>query len=223
MFVRRFCFSLILILCSVAGYGDDVGSGARKFAQMGAELPTANVYRTASGAPGHAYWQQQADYKIDVRLDESKRAITGSETISYRNNSPDTLRYIWIQLDQNRFADNSLDEMSAAESSSEDRLSYYRVREEQSFADNQHGYRISLVADGRGKVLPYQIVDTMMRIDLPAPLKTGKSVSVQIDWSFNIIEEVAIGGRGGYEYFEETDTNIFFLAQWFPRLAAYTD
>jgi hypothetical protein len=223
MFVRRFCFSLILVLCSVVGYGDDVGSGARKFAQMGAELPTANVYRTASGAPGHAYWQQRADYEIDVRLDENKRTITGSEVISYRNNSPDTLRYIWIQLDQNRFADNSLDEMSAAESSKEDRLSYSRVREEQSFADNQHGYRISLVADSKGKVLPYQIVDTMMRIDLPAPLKTGKSVSIQIDWSFNIIEEVAIGGRGGYEYFEETDTNIFFLAQWFPRLAAYTD
>jgi hypothetical protein len=94
---------------------------------------------------------------------------------------------------------------------------------EQSYSDNQHGYQISLVADGGGKVLPYQIVGTMMRIDLPAPLKTGKSTSVRIDWFFTIIEEVAIGGRGGYEFFEETDTNIFFLAQWYPRLAAYTD
>lgn len=196
------------------------GSGARKFAQLDQMLPTPNVYRTASGAPGAQYWQQKVNYTIDVRLDEEKRRIFASEKIEYINHSPDTLRYLWIQLDQNRFSETSLDQYSR--SVSEDKVTYRTLRRSQSFDDNSHGYLITRVADG-SKNLHYKIVDTMMRVDLPKPLKPGAKTSLEIDWEFNIIEQVATGGRGGYEKFPDNDTYIFFLAQWFPRLAAYTD
>ena len=84
-----------------------------KFRQLNEYLPTSNVYRTASGAPGHEYWQQRADYKIDVTLDDSKQTLTGSANITYHNNSPDSLKYIWLQMDQNRFdPKTSMDQMS---------------------------------------------------------------------------------------------------------------
>ena len=200
---------------------DKPGSGAAKFAQLGQDLPTPNVYRTASGAPGPQYWQQQVDYKIRVQLDEIGFRITGTESIDYTNNSPDTLRYLWLQLDQNKFADDSISRL--AETASEDRLSFYKLRQLQSYEDHEHGYEITRVADKRGKKLAYTIVNTMMRIDLPKALRPGAKTGIQIDWQFNIIEEVAIGGRGGYEKFKDNDTYTFFLAQWFPRLAAYTD
>ena len=83
-----------------------------KFRQLGTELPSPNIYRSASGAPGPAYWQQQVDYVMDVKLDEDKKRIIASETINYINNSPDTLRYLWVALDQNRFKDGSMARMS---------------------------------------------------------------------------------------------------------------
>ena len=78
-----------------------------KFRQLDELLPTPTSYRTASGAPGHKYWQQQADYKIKVTLNDQTQRLTASETIIYINNSPDTLNYLWLQLDQNRFKRNS--------------------------------------------------------------------------------------------------------------------
>lgn len=216
------CTCIVVVAAGWAGSGEAAaGSGARAFAQLDQELPTANVYRTASGAPGSQYWQQQADYKIDVELDEAKRALSASAGISYTNNSPDSLAYLWLQLDQNRFADNSLDRLSRTVS--RDRISYSALRQNQSFADNELGYRDLSVTDARGKPLPFTVVDTLMRIDLPTPLKPGRKIAFVVDWRFNIIEEVAIGGRGGYEHFEESDTYLFALAQWFPRLAAYSD
>ena len=216
------CTCIVVVAAGWAGSGEAAaGSGARAFAQLDQELATANVYRTASGAPGSQYWQQQADYKIDVELDEAKRALSASAGISYTNNSPDSLAYLWLQLDQNRFADNSLDRLSRTVS--RDRISYSALRQNQSFADNELGYRDLSVTDARGKPLPFTVVDTLMRIDLPTPLKPGRKIAFVVDWRFNIIEEVAIGGRGGYEHFEESDTYLFALAQWFPRLAAYSD
>jgi len=196
-------------------------SGAQAFAQLGQELPTPNSYRTASGAPGHAYWQQQADYDIAATLDAQNRRIDATATISYTNNSPDSLRYLWLQLDQNRFRPDSLDRRSRAVK--EDQVSYGTLRDHQSMTDTAYGYQNLLFTDASKKPLKATIVDTMARIDLPKPLMTGDEIKIHVSWAFNIVEEAAIGSRGGYEYFEDSDTQLFFLAQWFPRLAAYTD
>lgn len=201
------------------------------FRQLDVDLPTANVYRTASGAPGPQYWQQRADYKIDVALDENLRRITASETVSYTNQSPDTLRYIWLQLDQNRFRDDSTARMSetaadpgtTADIEQRDIISYATLAREQSFADHTHGDEILNVTDSRGRALSYTIVDTVMRIDLPTPLQPGQRSTFSIEWAFNIIDYNRIGGRNGYDHFVDNDTYIYFLAQWFPRLVAYTD
>ena len=191
------------------------------FRQLDVDLPTPNVYRTASGAPGEQYWQQRADHQIKVRLDETNRRISASQTIRYTNNSPDTLRYIWIQLDQNRFRDDSAARLT--ETADDDSVSFFTLRMHQRYEDVEFGFEIEKVTDGRGRDLTYTIVDTMMRIDLPRPLKSSQNTTFTIDWSFNIVEEEVVSARGGYDHFPETDTYIFFLAQWFPRLAAYTD
>jgi hypothetical protein len=191
------------------------------FRQLDVDLPTPNVYRTASGAPGERYWQQEADHQIAVTLNEADHSIDASQTIRYTNNSPDTLRYIWIQLDQNRFRDDSAARLT--QTSRDDQLSFGALRAHQRYEDIEHGFVIERVADGRGRPMPYTIVDTMMRIDLPQPLRSGQNTTFSIDWSFNIIEEEVLGGRGGYDHFPESDTYIYFLAQWFPRLVAYTD
>ena len=228
-FRRYYCpknifFSLFLGLFSISSAAaEPPGSGARAFAQLEQALPTPNVYRTASGAPGIRYWQQQANYKIDVALDAENRAIQAEQSIRYTNNSPDRLDYLWLQLDQNRFAENSLDRRSRTVNSSTDRISFDRMRAAQSFDDTEHGYTGLAVTNSAGEPLPFTIIDTTMRIDLPKPLESKKSITFNVAWRFNIIEEVAIGGRGGYEHFQENDTDIFFLAQWFPRMVAYTD
>ena len=206
---------------------------AAKFRQLDHVLPSPNVYRSASGAPGPAYWQQRASHTMDIRLDEDKRRIFAESDIEYTNNSPDTLNYIWLALDQNRFKDGSLERRSATASAagsrrgdgagSSDRYSFFALRKEQAFEDRQYGFEFNAIMDEDGDALPYVINDSMMRIDLEEPLETGESIIIQVDWEHNILDEVAIGGRGGYEYFEEDDNYIFGMAQWFPRLASYTD
>ena len=203
------------------------------FRQLDVDLPTPNVYRTASGAPGSQYWQQRADYKISVTLDEANRRVSASATITYTNNAPEPLRYLWLQLDQNRFKKGSLEmgsetAMDAAgrstwKNSGGDVLTYNTIARYQEHQDVDYGYTIEKVADSRGRDLPYTIVDTMMRVDLPRPLRSGQDVTFSVDWSFNVLNEPRIGSRGGYEHFPENDTYIYFLAQWFPRMAAYTD
>ncbi|NOX70140.1 MAG: M1 family metallopeptidase [Gammaproteobacteria bacterium] len=203
------------------------------FRQLDVDLPTANVYRTASGAPGPQYWQQRADFKIKMTLDEANRRISASETITYTNASPDPLRYLWMQVDQNRFADESLERRSETakaavgrgtwDEAGKDVLTYGRIAREQLAKDIDYGFEIERVADSRGRALPHTVVDTMMRIDLAEPLAPGKRITFSIDWSFNIVHEDRVNSRGGYEHFRDTDTYIYFLAQWYPRLAAYTD
>lgn len=206
---------------------------AAKFRQLDHVLPSPNVYRSASGAPGPAYWQQRASHTMDIRLDEDERRIYAESDIEYTNNSPDTLNYIWLALDQNRFKDGSLERRSATASAvgsrrgdgagGEDSYSFFALRKEQAFEDRQYGFEFNAIMDEDGDALPYTINDSMMRIDLEEPLESGESIVIQVDWEHNILDEVAIGGRGGYEYFEEDDNYIFGMAQWFPRLASYTD
>ena len=214
----------------VAGSQSDA---VAKFRQMDHEFRSPNMYRSASGAPGPEYWQQRANVDIDATLDEEARRIIAEMDIEYVNNSPDTLNYIWLALDQNRFKDGSLARMSATAAASgtrrgdssgtADRFSFGQLRYEHAMADREYGFEFTQIADRRGNALPYFINDSMLRIDLPTPLKPGETFDFQVDWEHNIIDEVAVGGRGGYEYFPEDDNYIFGLAQWFPRLAAYTD
>ncbi|MCK5425028.1 MAG: M1 family metallopeptidase, partial [Emcibacter sp.] len=194
-----------------------------KFRQLSDEvLPTPNVYRTASGAPGHKYWQQRADYVIDVTLDDEKQRIIGSAKIKYYNNSPDSLRYLWIQLDQNRFAHDSGEQKSDA-SSGRTKAGYGVLRQKMYEKTYDGGYKISAVTDSGGADLKYTINDTMMRIDLASPLISGQKLNFVIDWSYNILDAKIIRARGGMEYFKEDDNYIYEIAQWFPRMAAYSD
>ena len=218
---RRIILILIAALSVNTLSYADVGSGAKAFNQLGEALPTATTYRTASGAPGKDYWQQQADYDIKATLNETQRAIDATATIRYQNNSPDTLRYLWLQLDQNRFRDDSLDRRSRT--SNQDRVSYQTLRDHQSMIDNDYGYQALQFSDASGNPINATVVDTLVRLDLQSPLEPGASLTFGVTWQFSIIEDAAIGGRSGYELFPENDTQLFFLAQWFPRLTAYSD
>ncbi|GAA5442807.1 hypothetical protein Misp06_00982 [Microbulbifer sp. NBRC 101763] len=197
-----------------------------KFRQLEELLPTPNSYRTASGAPGHAYWQQQADYDIKVSLDDDKQLITASETITYTNNSPDTLRYLWVQLDQNRFKPNSSGNLARPvnlEAIAPDTIPFNSFRHAVVSGEFPGGYQITKVVDTRGRELRHTIVDTGMRIDLPQPLASGSSVSFQIGWAYKVVEQKVLGGRSGFEYFKRDDNYLYEIAQWFPRMAAYND
>ncbi len=198
------------------------GTGAQAFAQLEQLLPTPGDTRTASGAPGPEYWQQRADYVIRVELDDEKQRLIGSETITYRNLSPHALSYIWVQLDQNRFRPDS-DDMLTARAPNFEKFPYRALEQLLTRREFDGGFDIQRVADGNGEPLPHRIVKTMMRIDLPKPLASGESFELQIDWQNNIIDGIASRARGGYEYFEDDDNYIYEIAQWYPRVAAYTD
>ena len=208
------------------------GDPDKVFAQLDTLLPTPGVTRAASGAPGAQYWQQRADYRIKVKLDEQRHRLAATQSITYMNRSPDTLAYIWLQLDQNIFKDDSISrraEVSANAGTRRDRagagdsLSFAAMRRHQAFEDREYGFEIGPVRDAAGRVLRSTVVDTMLRIDLPQPLRPGTSIEIRFDWQSNIVDEAPIGARGGYEHFPKSDTYQYFLAQWFPRLVAYTD
>ena len=207
-----------------------------KFRQLEEILPTPNAYRNAAGQPGHAYWQQQVDYSIEVTLDEEKQRISATQTVTYHNNSPDTLTYLWLHLDQNRFRDDSIAEMSrtfenppAAAAGQDDaaQISLGNLRRLQYMDDEDLGFEISAVTDGNGRPMPHVIVGTLMRVDLAAPLATGEQTEFNVDFAYNIVHGSAFRARGGYEHFPDDartgGNHIFAIAQWFPRLAAYTD
>ncbi|MGO2562528.1 MAG: M1 family metallopeptidase, partial [Pseudoalteromonas nigrifaciens] len=207
------------------------GSYIDKFRQLDEALPTPNVYRSAAGEPGENYWQQRVNYDIDVQLDEKKRRISGSQKIEYKNNSPHTLKYLWLQLDQNVFKNDSIAEttqtfkstLTSLPADKPAKLSLGDLRRQQFMSDNELGYTISNVKDDNGDELRVTVVDTLMRIDLNKPLKPGKEAEFSMNFAFNLVEEDAVGARSGYEHFEKDGNDIFLVAQWFPRLAAYTD
>jgi len=193
-----------------------------KFKQLHEELPTPNVYRTASGAPGHEYYQQKADYEISVELDEINNVIKGDEIITYTNNSPDLLNYLWIQLDQNVRAKNSHGQLTSTNNMDEE-MSFSSLKRMHDKMNFDGGFKIEKVTDLKGKKLSYKINETMMRIDLSKPLKKGQSFAFKIKYSYNINDRMKIGGRSGYEYFEEEGNSIYTIAQFFPRMAVYNE
>ncbi len=193
-----------------------------KFKQLKEELATPNVYRNAAGAPGPQYYQQKADYKMKIKLDDENQRISGEETITYINNSPDPLIYLWLQLDQNirkPGSDGQLSRTSSIGSIS----SPWGLKRMVLASEFEGGFNIEKVTDASGKKIPYTIVGTMMRIDLDKALLNGGSYSFKIDWWYNINNRMEIGGRSGYEYFEEEDNYLYTIAQFFPRMCVYND
>jgi hypothetical protein len=195
-----------------------------KFEQLDQTLPTPNSYRTGSGAPGPAYWQQRADYVINVEVDDNTQLLTGSETITYYNNSPETLRYLWLQLDQNIFGpDNLTDQTNTGTVRDSLPTAYLGYVSGITVSDYKGGYNIKSVKDASGKPLPTTINKTMMRVDLPTPMKTGDKFVFSIDWSYTEYNRQNFSGRGGYEYFPEDGNYLYTFAQWFPRMCVFDD
>ncbi|WP_319480564.1 M1 family metallopeptidase [uncultured Draconibacterium sp.] len=191
-----------------------------KFRQLKQELATPNVYRTASGAPGHEYWQQKADYKMNIRLDDETQRIYGEETITYHNQSPDILKYLWLQLDQNMRAIDS-DTYKTMTSGLNQRVSFGQLK--RMMYDFDGGFKLDYVQDADGNDLPATINKTMMRVDLPETLKPGESFTFKVKWWYNINDRLSDGGRSGYEYFKNEDNYIYTIAQFYPRMAVYNE
>ncbi|MCP5380866.1 MAG: M1 family metallopeptidase [Kordiimonadaceae bacterium] len=211
------------------------GDFVDKFRQLDEILPTANSYRTAGGEPGHEYWQQRADYVINATLDENKHRIDGTVQITYHNNSPDNMRFLWVQLDQNRFKKDSMENKTATYASPASlkgfdadpaRLSLGQLRKQQQSEDQTFGFEIKEVKSS-GRDLKFTVVGTKMRVDLPSPLASGSSFTFSVGYGFNIIESDVMGGRGGYEHFPDDEIKgggyIYEVSQWYPRMGAYTD
>lgn len=195
-----------------------------KFEQLGSILPTPNEYRTASGAPGPKYWQQRADYDIKCELDEANLKLKGSETITYFNNSPNELRYLWLQLDENQHSTTK--NAGYENSQGMPRMISDAVvkRLEDAKEDNGYGFNITKLTDATGKALKYTVNKTMMRLELPIPLKPGQKFIFNLDWNYKIVDRQQFGGaRGGYEFFPEDGNHLFTMAQWYPRLCVYSD
>ena len=222
-------FSLVLMCLAIGNtYAQDTEKQERKpghtnenrFKQLYEEFSTPNTYRSASGAPGPDYYQQQADYVMDISLGDDA-ILRGTETITYTNNSPDTLEYLWVQLDQNVRAKDSKSPLIEPGGSAP-------VQQVGTFV-NQYmgegfdgGFNIEYVKDAKGKNLEHTINRTMMRVEMPQNLAPGKSFKFSIKWWYNVVDHTVDRARSGYEVFEDGNKG-FVIAQFYPRMAVYND
>jgi hypothetical protein len=222
--MKRIPSLLIALLCGAEIFAQQTPAWKGKFEQLDQALPTPNSYRTGSGAPGPNYWQQRADYIINAEVDDNTQVLTGSETITYYNNAPEALSYLWLQLDQNVFAENSMTDKTET-GAMQDSLSVgaFKYASGVTVSDYKGGYTIKTVKDATGKALPYTINNTMMRVDLPAPLKTGEKFTFGVEWNYKEYDRQIYNGRGGYEYFPEDGNYVYTFAQWFPRMCVFDD
>ena len=214
----RNTLSLTLCILTIASAIAQDNTNHNKFKQLKEEVATPNVYRNAAGAPGHMYYQNRADYAMNITLNDGEQKITGEETITYHNESPDDLEYLWIQLDQNVRAKTS--DTYKIQSSSIRGASFNSLKRLHSDFDG--GFKITEVSMN-GKPLKHTINKTMMRIDLDTPLKAGEQVSFNINWWYNVNNMMEIGGRSGYEYFPKDDNRLYVIAQFYPRMCVYND
>ena len=217
-------YLLPAIFCVVSALGQAIPPRYEDdpFRQLEELLPTPNDYRAASGAPGERYWQQRADYDIRVTLDETRHALTAEETITYHNHAPLPLTYLWLQLDQNRFKKGSIDH-STKVAPDPDRFYYNALGELLEREGFEGGHTITKVTDAADQALKYHIIGTMLRIDLPEALEPGGQVIFNVGWIYNVVNAKKIRTRGGYEFFKKDKNAIYEIAQWFPRMVAYTD
>ena len=214
-------FLLSFIQLSSAEIDQSKGLFEDKFRQLDESFPSPNLSRPATGEPGPDYWQQRADYKIKIKLDENSRSVSGTETIKYTNNSPLTLNYIWIQLDQNIFKQDSINNLTRpwwGENKSVD----FSILRRQNFMDNFNGGFRDLSFKINNKVAQTFLVGTHIRLNLEKPLKPGGSTEINISWSYALVEENAVRARNGYESFADGN-DIFLLAQWYPRVTVFSD
>jgi Peptidase family M1 domain len=215
--------SLIIIITSAIAnlaVGQSTPAWQGKFEQLDQTLPTPNEYRTGAGSPGPKYWQQKADYTISVELNDANQSIVGKETITYTNNSPDILKYLWLQLDQNILSD---DNTLASTTTDAIRDSAAAKTFADKVSDFKAGFVIKSVTEVSGKSLPYFINNTMMRVDLPQPLRPGEKYSFGVEWSFNIVDRNIFRQRSGMEFFPEDGNYVYTIAQFFPRMCVYDD
>ena len=227
----KFFFSALAILCSVWQFAfaqqieHNPGSNhGNKFEQLGILLPAPNEEHTASGAPGDKYWQQQVDYNIKCELDEKNLMLTGAETITYHNNSHNTLDYVWVRLDENQSNNIVNANYPGSTAMPQNGISVQRLNLiENNKHDNGYGIKIEQIKDAGGHTLIYNINKTMMRVDLPGPLKPGQQFIFNISWHYKLLNRGINGGRGGYEYFPEDRQYLFTMAQWYPRLCVFSD
>jgi hypothetical protein len=217
---------LMALSCTFIAMAQTPNTDKSLFRQLGSELPTPNTYRTASGAPGESYWQQRADYDIKVEVDDNTQRLIGKETITYTNNSPHVLTYVWVQLDQN-IVDPESDTYKTKTNTMSERTTMTQLN---AMIDNSFdgGFKLEYVRDIMGKDLKFTVNKTMMRVDLPTPLAAkGGKVVLNISWAYNINDRQnpALSGdsRGGYEFFPEDGNYLYTLAQWYPRMAVYDD
>lgn len=221
-----FGFICLMVTASVSQNirNNPTSNHGNRFEQLGTILPDPTSYRTASGAPGHAYWQMRADYDIDARLDETNLHLYGSEWVTYYNNSPDVLSYIWLQLDENEHHPQSSSNYAAVDSKTGKMITERNLIELDRRPKLQgYGVNIERVTDVKKQALKYFIHETMMRIELPVPLRPGASFKFFVKWNYKIPDRLDHGGRGGYEYFPEDGNHLFTMTQWFPRLCVYSD
>jgi len=220
----RFVFALAFMLLAQVCFSQLRNPGSNhgnKFEQMDYLLQDPNEYRTASGAPGPKYWQQRADYDITVDIDEVKNILTGAETVTYFNNSPDVLKYIWLQLDENFHKKSSHNNRISTGNMPSTVSEPYLAGLDNARLEGL-GVNITSMTDATGKKLDYVINQTMMRIDLPVPLKPGQKFIFNVKWNYKLNEK-SLGDRGGYEHFADDDNNLYSITQWFPRMAVYSD
>ncbi len=213
--------TLLFSLASLINFSFIIGQNTNdnKFKQLYDQLATPNIYRTAAGAPGHKYYQNNAHYSMDITLNDQEQKITGKETITYVNNSPDALEYLWIQLDQNvRSKSSDSYKIATGDINGISSKSIKRI-----FPEFEGGFNISSVTDINDKKINYIINKTMMRINLEKPLLSGSKFELKIEWWYNINERAKIGGRSGYEYFKKDDNYLYTIAQFFPRMCVYND
>ena len=219
MSFNKYLSIFIIVLTPTFLFAQNKNLNYNKFKQLKEEVASPNVFRTAAGAPGHEYYQNEADYVMSITLNDQQQKITGSETIKYHNNSPDKLEYLWIQLDQNKRAQNS-DSYKIQTGNIKSISSRSILNMDPEF---EGGFNIMKVLNKDGKPLSYTIHQTMMRINLEKPLKSKESFEFSIDWWYNINDRLEIGGRSGYEYFEKDGNYLYTIAQFFPRMCVYND
>ena len=206
---------------SLAAIDQSKGSFEDKFRQLDEVFPSPNLFRPATGEPGPMYWQQRADYKIQIKLNENTRSVEGSETITYTNNSPLTLKYIWLQLDQNIFAKESINNLTRPWGGGDSSVDFSTLRR-QNFMDKFEGGFQELSIKINNKSPDTNLVGTHVRINLEQPLKPGESTSLDVEWAYALVEENAVRARNGYETFEDGN-DIFLMAQWYPRVTVFSD
>lgn len=216
--MKRTILLSILFLSASALVGQEYNKN--KFRQLKQELATPNVYRTASGAPGHQYYQQKADYELNITLDDKNQKIFGEGTVTYFNNSPDKLEYLWIQLDQNvRAKDSDTKKIGTGKVSGNTGSWFLNGL----LNDFDGGFKIDYFQNAEGKPQSYTVNKTMLRINLDTPLEPGKSFQFKMKWNYNINDRMKIGGRSGMEYFKEEDNYLYTIAQFYPRMCVYND